>query len=108
MNHSKRFYKFMGLSYPGLKHAEYGLQSKRITPAEYSQIKKAIEARQPPPWETQLGGAVGLHGRMLDTESGEQNDASLNWTDGCIALANADIDEIYNVVSLGTPVTILP
>ena len=108
MNHSKRFYKFMGLSYPGLKHAEYGLQSRRITLAEYSQIKKAIEARLPPPWETRLGGAVGLHGRMLDEESGERSYAGLNWTDGCIALANADIEEIYNVVSLGTPVTILP
>ena len=39
MNHSKRFYKFMGLSYPGLKHAEYGVQSKLISPAEYASIK---------------------------------------------------------------------
>jgi lipoprotein-anchoring transpeptidase ErfK/SrfK len=31
-----------------------------------------------------------------------------NWTDGCIALSNIDIDEIFSVVSLGTPVTILP
>ena len=32
MNHSKRFYKFMGLSYPGLKHAEDGLRSGMISP----------------------------------------------------------------------------
>src|SRR5574341_444970 len=107
MNHSKRFYKFMGLSYPGLKHAEYGLQSNIISPREYDAIKKAIDERQLPPWDTQLGGAVGIHGRMNDGAAEPQSFVSRNWTDGCIALDNADVDELYGVVSLGTPVTIL-
>jgi len=106
MNHSKRFYKFLGLSYPGLKHAERGLQRGLISPREYGEIEKAVQERRQPPWETRLGGAIGIHGRMLE-------DASVwamrkNWTDGCIALSNIDIDEIFSVVSLGTPVTILP
>jgi murein L,D-transpeptidase YafK len=108
MNHSKRFYKFMGLSYPDLKHAESGLQSRVISPDEYLAIKKAIEERQQPPWETRLGGAVGIHGRMLDEKVASNYYSEMNWTDGCIALDNADVDEIYGVVSLGTPVTILP
>jgi murein L,D-transpeptidase YafK len=108
MNHSKRFYKFMGLSYPDLKHAEYGLQSGMISPAEYMMIKKATGERSAPPWETRLGGAVGIHGRTLDPGNTQQSSISTNWTDGCIALDNADVDEIYQVVSLGTPVTILP
>jgi murein L,D-transpeptidase YafK len=108
MNHSKRFYKFMGLSYPGLKHAEEGLRSGMIVPDEYAMIKKAIEERSPPPWETRLGGAVGIHGRMLGAEDARRLSSDINWTDGCIALDNADVDEVYRVVSLGTPVTILP
>jgi murein L,D-transpeptidase YafK len=108
MNHSKRFYKFMGLSYPGMKHADYGLQSGTISLAEYAMIRKAIEERLTPPWETRLGGAVGIHGRTLDAGNAQRQYVGTNWTDGCIALDNADIDEIYNVVSLGTPVTILP
>jgi len=108
MSKSRRFYKFMGLSYPGLKHAEYGLQSGMISPVEYTMIKNAIEGRLSPPWETQLGGAVGIHGRMPDAGNAQQRDVSTNWTDGCIALDNADVDEIYHMVSLGTPVTILP
>lgn len=108
MNHSKRFYKFMGLSYPGLKHAEYGLRSRMISPVEYKMIKKAIEGGFSPSWETRLGGAVGIHGRTIDARNAQQRYISTNWTDGCIALDNADVDEIYHVVSLGTPVTILP
>lgn len=108
MNPSKRFYKFMGLSYPGPQHAECGLRSRLISPREYARIKKALSERQPPPWETRLGGAVGIHGRMLDKESVSRSFSDVNWTDGCIALDNSDVDEIYSVVSLGTPVTILP
>ena len=107
MNDSKRFYKFMGLSYPGLKHAEAGLRSGMISPDEYAMIKKAIEERLPPPWGTRLGGAVGIHGRTLETGNAQLY-VGKNWTDGCIALDNTDIDEIYTAVSIGTPVTILP
>lgn len=108
MNHSERFYKFMGLSYPGKHHAEQGLRNGLITPKQYDMIKKANEERQQPPWHTRLGGAVGIHGRMLDSAVAPRVYPGTNWTDGCIALENSDIDEIYSVVSLGTPVTILP
>ncbi len=108
MNHSKRFYKFMGLSYPGAKHAEFGLRDKLISPMEYSTIKKALDEQQQPPWGTRLGGAVGIHGRMLNGAATPQDYSSMNWTDGCIALDNGDVDEIFSVVTLGTPVTILP
>lgn len=30
-----------------------------------------------------------------------------NWTDGCVALANSDMDKIYYAVQVGTPVTIV-
>jgi len=106
MNHSKRFYKFLGLSYPGIKHAERGLQRGLISPREYGEIEKAAQEQRQPSWETRLGGAIGIHGRMLEDPSVWA--MRQNWTDGCIALSNSDIDEIFSVVSLGTPVTILP
>jgi murein L,D-transpeptidase YafK len=108
MNHSKRFYKFMGLSYPGVAHARQGLQSGLITEAEFHRIRKATEERRQPPWNTNLGGAVGIHGRMLDSATAPKRYAGMNWTDGCIAMENPDVDEIFSVVSIGTPVTILP
>ena len=108
MNHSKRFYKFLGLSYPGVKHADLGLRDKLISRGTYSTIVRAIAERQQPPWDTRLGGAVGIHGRMLDGDAAPDYYSMMNWTDGCIALDNADVDELFSVVSLGTPVTILP
>ena len=108
MNHSKRFYKFMGLSYPDWPQAKRGFQNGLITAKEYAEIEKALQERRQPPWETRLGGAVGIHGRMLDVPSAENAASAENWTDGCIALANADVDEIFSIVSLGTAVIILP
>ncbi len=108
MINSKRFYKFLGLSYPDIKHASDGLQAKLISPEQYALIKKAIDERQQPPWDTRLGGAVGIHGRIFEAAVTGNSLASINWTDGCIALDNADIDEIFSVVTFGTPVTILP
>lgn len=108
MNHSKRFYKFMGLSYPGIKHADSGLRANLISTAEHQLIKNAIDGRQQPPWDTRLGGAIGIHGITPNGENPLRSFFSMNWTDGCIALDNADVDELFSIVSVGTPVTILP
>src|SRR5512142_1746210 len=108
MHPSERFYKFLGLSYPSLKHAESGLRSGTISQREYLTIKKALEEGRQPPWDTRLGGAVGIHGRTAAATVGTPTPGMENWTDGCIALDNADVDELFSVVSPGTPVTILP
>lgn len=106
MNRSERFYKFMGLSYPSLKHAEQGLRRGHITPVEYREIEQALMERRQPSWSTRLGGAIGIHGRIFEDPTAQQN--RQNWTDGCIALANADVDELFGILTVGTPVTILP
>jgi len=31
-----------------------------------------------------------------------------NWTNGCIAVSNADMDEIWRAVDVGTPIDIKP
>ena len=106
MNPSRRFHKFLGLSYPDLRHAESGLRKGIISVREYAEIRKAIGERRQPPWETKLGGAVGIHGRTIEDPAAQPE--RRNWTDGCIALANADVDELFGVVGIGTQVTIVP
>ena len=51
-----------------------------------------------PPWDTKLGGEVFVHGRG----------AKSDWTLGCIALDDSDIEELYRLVPVGTPITIHP
>lgn len=45
-----------------------------------------------------IGNLIEIHG-----DGGK----GINWTDGCIALTNNDIDRLYELVSVGTPVTIV-
>ena len=54
------------------------------------------------------GGDVEIHG--LGTKFGWIGAAHLqmDWTDGCIAVTNEEIDEIYPLVAVGTPVEIKP
>ncbi len=107
MNHSDRFYKFMGISYPGTRHAEAAMKRGLITYGQYLDIWRANGERRQPPWDTALGGAIGIHGRLLNAAISRVPNPA-NWTDGCIALNNTDVEEIFSVASLGTPVTILP
>ena len=47
---------------------------------------------------SRIGGLIEIHG-----DGGKGDD----WTSGCIALRNSDIDELFSRVSVGTPVTIV-
>lgn len=107
MNNSERFYKFMGISYPSIQHAEKGMLRGLITYGQYREIWKAISELRQPPWDTALGGAIGIHGRLLDNAV-QRIPNPVNWTDGCIALNNEDVDELFSVAVIGTPVAIIP
>ncbi len=54
------------------------------------------------PWDAQIGGDIGIHG----TESDYQNILGENWTFGCVALKNKDINELYRLVETGSIVVI--
>lgn len=59
-------------------------------------------------WGLDPGGSIMIHG--LPNEAGDMAFAyvGLDWTDGCIAVSNAEMDEIWHLVSDGTPIRILP
>jgi len=54
------------------------------------------------------GGAVEIHG--LGAKYGYIGAAHrlYDWTDGCVAVTNEEIDEIYSLVDVGTPIEIRP
>lgn len=96
-NEKSKYHLFLGLSYPLPRDAERALRAKEIDEATARGIR-ATRRPAAPPWDTPLGGAVGIHG------CGSEKD----WTLGCIALENADMDELWLACPLGTSVTIVP
>lgn len=51
------------------------------------------------------GGAIFIHGQPNSLRSGR---IPGDWTDGCIALSNAEIEELWALVPDGTPIIITP
>jgi murein L,D-transpeptidase YafK len=55
----------------------------------------------------QPGGQIVLHGLPTGLIK-VSNKYEVDWTDGCIALSNADIEEIWQLVDVGTLIEITP
>lgn len=52
------------------------------------------------------GGAIMIHGQMNGLASLTTINQQRDWTDGCIAVTNAEMDEIMALVKVGTPILI--
>lgn len=59
-------------------------------------------------WGLDPGGSIMIHG--LPNGAGDLAFAyvGLDWTEGCIAVTNEEMDEIWQLVSNGTPISIRP
>jgi len=79
-NPNSRFHLSLGISYPNA--------------ADRAQA----EARGVSP-----GGDIFIHGRPKRWQNGEDD-----WTWGCIAVTDAEMEEIYAMVQNGTPISIRP
>ena len=53
-----------------------------------------------------IGGDLFLHGLPNDFDGPPEQQG--DWTEGCIAVTNAEIDEIWRAVADGTPIQIKP
>ena len=96
-NNKSAYYLSLGVSYPNVEDAERGLRTGLITKAQYDAIVDAHRKKIGPPQYTKLGGLIYIHG----------NGSASDWTWGCMALENAEMKELFDAISVGTPVTIL-
>lgn len=101
-NERSRFYLSLGLSYPNAAAAERGLREKIISQSEHDEILRAIAEKRKPPQKTALGGEIYIHG------TGAASRAKGDWTRGCIALSDEEIEELFAVVPVGARVSIVP
>jgi hypothetical protein len=95
---SARSLKSLAINYPARRHGEKAYFSGLITPLELRDILNASDKKTPPPWGTVLGGKIFIQA------GGAQKD----WTDGSVALYDSDMEELFQVASVGTPVSIRP
>ena len=84
MEHSQ-FYRSMHISYPN-QHDRAIASTLRVNP----------------------GGDIKIHGQKNGEWRSSKYVQSFDWTNGCIALTNAEMDEFLNLVKEGTPIEILP
>jgi murein L,D-transpeptidase YafK len=54
------------------------------------------------------GGNILIHGRPNEAAHLPEFDWATNWTDGCIAVDNSHMDELWSIVPDGCPIRILP
>ena len=97
MRRHPRWQRFMLLDYPNLHDAE--------------RYEVALESGRIPMLGTHpvgLGGAVGIHGVKRGWGFLGRWHRLFDWTNGCIAVADHEIEELWELVPLGTPVRILP
>jgi len=100
-----RFHLFIPIDYPSVEDAEQALYEGRISLATYRLIAAAHAEGRPPPAHTALGGGLGFHG---EGERWRGDSVDLDWTEGCVALRDADVDFIAERIEVGTPVEIRP
>jgi len=84
-NPNSDFYKSIHISYPSVQDKEL--------------------ARN---WGLSPGGSIMIHGLPNGAEDMAFAFKGLDWTDGCIAVSNEEMDEIWQLVKDGTPISILP
>jgi len=73
----------------------------------YEDVKRfaALKAEGKIPYDAKIGFGIALHGRRADQLDGEHK--KTDWTLGCIAVDNEEIDEIAALVGKGTKIRIV-
>lgn len=103
INEKSRYYRFFGLNYPNLDTAKRALDENRITEETWLSILTAKIMGKTPPQDTLLGGHIGIHGIGRGDQSIHH---SYNWTNGCVALTNEQIDQLGKWIKPGVLVNI--
>lgn len=84
-NNKSKFYRSITVSYP-----------------DEDDIKRAMARGVNP------GGDIVIHGFPNELGNVTGPYEPLNWTEGCIAVRNHEMDELFNLIALNTPIEIRP
>jgi len=104
INRNSRYHLFFGFTYPSLEIAKRGFAGGKIDFKMYYEIRAAKELGRVPPQNSSLGGQIGIHG--LGSADPVIHHA-VNWTGGCIALTNEQVDSLNEWVFRGMRVVVV-
>ncbi len=79
------FHKSLGISYPNAHEKEHAEKQGKMA-----------------------GGQIRIHGFKNDFTGDQTEEKKTDWTGGCIAVTNAEMDEIYAMVEVGIKINIQP
>ncbi|MEI6415115.1 MAG: L,D-transpeptidase [Pseudomonadota bacterium] len=98
-----QFHRFLALDFPNIEDAERAFRDGRISATDRDRILAAKLHGREPPADTPLGGHIGIHGIGSGNASVH---GRFNWTQGCVALRDTQLNELMNWVGVGTAVVI--
>lgn len=88
----------LGISYPSLTDAKNAVSEGRLDEALLHLFEEAERETKRPPWGTSLGGEIYIHAGGSDRD----------WTAGCIALDEGDMEKLFAMIDHGDRVEIIP
>ena len=97
-NPKSRHHVSLAISYPDLAAVERGFENGVIDENTRNEALYDLEERDWIPQETPLGGKIYIHG----------GGCSSDWTDGCIALKDNEMQAVYDAAFVGMKISILP
>ena len=103
VNKSSNFRIFFGFDYPSMPNAQRALHDGLISRNTFKKIAKAHSKKRTPPQNTPMGGMLGIHGlgnanKLIHRE--------FDWTHGCIAMTNPQIERLSQWIKPGTVVKV--
>jgi murein L,D-transpeptidase YafK len=95
-----QFYAAIAVHYPNQQDARQGEKTGLISTSQRVRIEQALQADKKPLQQSTLGGEILIHG----------GGGATDWTLGCVAMDDADIDLLRTTVptDIKTDVLILP
>ncbi len=103
INRKSRYHLFFGFNYPSVENVEQALKKGLVDKKTYSKVIRAHKNNRVPPQNTPLGGLIGIHGLGRGDETIHQ---TMNWTHGCIALTNEQINNLDKLIKKDTIVIV--
>jgi len=103
INLESRFHIFLGFDFPTFDDASRAYASGRLPLDDFISVTDAVRSRRLPPQDTILGGHLGIHGVG---RADEEIHRIMDWTRGCIALLDSEMEALIKLVGIGTRVVV--